>query len=97
MEMKSGRSMNILIATKIGINVFGKNFTISSMDLIIILNRKLSISVRVIMKSRRRMIIESYNSLYFFAVIPAKAGIHFKENMDARLRTSGMTDTARYV
>jgi len=31
--------MKILIATKIGINVFGKYFTISSMDLIIILNK----------------------------------------------------------
>jgi hypothetical protein len=27
-----------------------------------------------------------------FAVIPAKAGIQFTQKMDARLKTSGMTD-----
>jgi hypothetical protein len=31
------------------------------------------------------------NSLHFFVVIPAKAGIQFNPKMDARLKTSGMT------
>ena len=35
--------------------------------------------------------LQSHNSLYIFGVIPAKAGIQFDREMDARLRTSGMT------
>jgi hypothetical protein len=35
---------------------------------------------------------ESQNRLHIFGVIPADAGIQFNQKVDARLRTSGMTE-----